>query len=161
MALSIRAIGLLAVLCVLAPRAAQGVAATGTGSERLSPTLLQILDTYDRGGEADLRELAKARRMLLRESAQGVLIPVILEPRAGISAKQIDPSRIEALGGRVDAVSKSFLRVLVPPADAARLADLDEVAMVRPPTIATEVAGFGSIVSESVALTGAASFQGQ
>jgi hypothetical protein len=161
MALSIRAIGFLAVTLLLAPRVAQGVASTGTSSERLSPTLLQILDEYDRGGEAGLRNFAAARRMQLRESAQGVLIPVILEPRAGISTNQIDPRRIEALGGYVDAVSASFLRVLVPPADAARLGDLDEVRVVRPPTIAAEASGFGPIVSESVALTGAATFQGE
>jgi hypothetical protein len=161
MALSIPAIGLLAVVLLSAPGAALGAVPTAANSERIAPMLLQMLDAYDRGGEAGLRELAAARRIRLRESAQGALLPVILEPRAGISPQQIEPRAIEALGGRVDAVSDSFLRVLVSPRDAARLADLDGVRVVRPPTIATGVSGFGSIVSEGVALTGAAAFQNQ
>jgi hypothetical protein len=160
MARSIPSIGLLAAIVLLAPVAAHAVPMP-THSERVGPVLLQMLDAYDRGGEAGLRGLAAARRIRLRESTQGVLLPVILEPRAGLSPQEIDPRAIEALGGRVDAVSESFLRVLVSPRDAARLADLEDVSVVRAPTIATEVAGFGSIVSESVALTGAATFQNQ
>ncbi len=123
--------------------------------------LLQLLDEYDRGGETGVRHFAAARRIQLRESAQGVLIPVILEPRAGISTREIDARQIEALGGHVDAVSESFLRVLVPPVDARRLADLSQLRVVRTPTIATGASGFGTIVSESVALTNAATLQDQ
>jgi hypothetical protein len=121
--------------------------------------LLQLLDVYDHEGEGGVRSFAAARHMQLRESPQGVLIPVILEPPAGISARAIDAQQIEALGGHVDAVSKSFLRVLVRPADARRLAELHDVSVVRTPSIATPVSGFGSIVSESVPLTGAAGLQ--
>ena len=160
MARSSPSIRLLAVILLLAPVAAHAVP-TVAHPERVGPMLLQMLDAYDRGGEADLRGLAAARRIRLRESARGVLLPVILEPRTGVLPQQIDPRAIEALGGRVDAVSESFLRVLVAPGDAARLADLEDVSVVRAPTIATEVAGFGSVVSESVALTGAATFQKQ
>jgi subtilase family protein len=159
MTLARRAIGLLAVVLLLSGRAAQGAGPASGTSERVAPMLLQLLDEYDRGGESGVRRIAAARRIQLRESAQGVLIPVILEPRAGISTREIDPQQIEALGGRVDAVSTSFLRVLVPPAEARRLADLSDVRVVRTPTIATAVSGFGTIVSESVALTGAAALQ--
>jgi hypothetical protein len=159
LALASRAIGLLAMTLLLSPRVAQGAAPDRGSSERLAPMLLQLLDEYDRRGEDGVRRFAAARRIQLRESAQGALIPVILEPRAGISTREIDARRIEALGGRVDAVSESFLRVLVPPADARRLADLSEVRVVRTPSIATGVSGFGPIVSESVALTGAAILQ--
>ena len=159
MTLARRAIGFLAVVLLVSARVAQGAAHGSGTSERLAPMLLQLLDEYDRGGESGVRRYSTARRIHLRESTQGVLIPVILEPRAGISTREIDPQQIEALGGRVDAVSTSFLRVLVPPAEARRLADLSDVRVVRTPTIATEVSGFGSIVSESVALTGAAALQ--
>jgi len=161
MALASRAIGLLAMTLVLPARIAQGAAPAPRSSERLAPMLLQLLDEYDRGGDDGMRRFAAARRMQLRESAQGALIPVILEPSVGVSTREIDARRIEALGGHVDAVSDSFLRVLVPPADAKRLADLSEVRVVRTPSIATGVAGFGSIVSESVSLTGAAILQTQ
>ena len=159
MTLARRAIGFLAVVLLLPARVAQGAAHGSGTSERLAPMLLQLLDEYDRGGESGMRRYSAARRIHLRESTQGVLIPVILEPRAGISTREIDPQQIEALGGHVDAVSDSFLRVLVPPAEARRLADLSDVRVVRTPTLATEVSGFGSIVSESVALTGAAALQ--
>ncbi|HME73573.1 MAG TPA: S8 family serine peptidase [Myxococcota bacterium] len=161
MGLASRAIGLLLVTMLLPVRVAQGVPPTQATSGRLASLLLQMLDEYDRGGEAGLRRLAAARRMQLRESAQGALIPVILEPRPGISTREIDARQIEALGGHVDAVSDSFLRVLVPPVDARRLAELSEVRVVRTPTIATGVSGFGTIVSESVALTNAATLQNQ
>jgi hypothetical protein len=159
MALASRAIGLLAMTLLLPARMAQGAAPAPRPSERLAPMLLQLLDEYDRGGDDGVRRFAAARRIQLRESAQGALIPVILEPSAGISTREIDARRIEALGGHVDAVSDSFLRVLVPPSEAKRLADLSEVRIVRTPSIATGVSGFGPIVSESVSLTGAAVLQ--
>ena len=161
MAFTSRAIGLLVVILLFPARAAQGATPAPATSERLAPMLLQLLDEYDRGGEGGMRRFAAARRIQLRESTQGALIPVILEPRPGISAREIDAQQIEALGGHVDAVSESFLRVLVLPVDARRLGDLSEVRVVRTPTIATGVSGFGTIVSESVALTGAATFQNQ
>jgi len=155
MALASRAIGLLAIMLLVPARMAQGAAPPEEPSERLAPMLLQLLDEYDRAGEDGVRRMAAARRIELRESAQGALLPVILEPSAGISTRQIDAREIEALGGRVDARSESFVRVLVPPSEARRLSTLSGVRVVRTPTLATAVSGFGTIVSESVALTNA------
>jgi len=149
-------LGLL-LLMVLAPQAKARAAAA---SDRIGPLLLQLVDESERNGDDGLRRLAAARRIHLHESREGPLIPVILEPRADVSPHDMDPKRIEALGARVDAVSESFLRVLVLPRDVRRLAGLPEVRLVRSPTIATELGtGLGGIVSESVSLTGAASLQ--
>jgi hypothetical protein len=85
---------------------------------------------------------------------------VILKPRPGLSPREVDRQRIEAVGGHVDAVSDSFLRVLVLPGDARRLAELSEVQEVRAPAIAKALgSGFGQIVSDTVPLTGAALLQ--
>ena len=158
MALTCRAIGLLAMMVLLSARATLA-APPPAAPARLAPMLLQLLDEYDRGGESALRSFSSARRIELRPSAQGALLPVILEPSAGKSTRDIDARAIEALGGRVDAVSESFVRVLVRPTDARRLGELNDVRVVRTPTMATAVTGFGSIVSESVALTNASVLQ--
>ncbi|HYB12106.1 MAG TPA: hypothetical protein VEG67_01470, partial [Myxococcota bacterium] len=157
-ALTCRAIGLLAMMVLLSARATLA-APPPAAPARLAPMLLQLLDEYDRGGESALRSFSSARRIELRPSAQGALLPVILEPSAGKSTRDIDARAIEALGGRVDAVSESFVRVLVRPTDARRLGELNDVRVVRTPTMATAVTGFGSIVSESVALTNASVLQ--
>jgi hypothetical protein len=152
---------LLALLLPPVPTA-RGAPPLSEKSDRIHPRLLQLLDEYDRNGDAGLRRVSSAERIQLRESSAGALVPVIVEPRAGISARGIDRRRIEALGGRVDAVSDSFIRVLASPRDARRLADLPEVRVLRAPAIVRELGiGFGKIVSQSVTLTNAAILQQQ
>jgi len=141
--------------------AAQGAPTLSRESEHIQPRLLQLIDEYDRHGETGLRQLAADRGIQLRESSQGALIPILLELRPGFSTHAIDPARIEALGGHVDAVSASFIRVLVLPRDARRLVNLPEVRTVRSPATVKEFSlGFGNIVSEAVPLTGASTLQG-
>lgn|GEM_PF-3536602 len=159
-----RAIGVFAtgwlIMTALAPlQAASGAPPAGT-SDRIQPRLLRLLDEYERNGDTGLRRAAAAQRIQLRESAQGALIPVILELRPGLSTRDLDRQRIEAVGGHVDAVSDSFVRVLVRPSDARSLAELPEVQVVRSPAIAKALgSGFGQIVSDGVTLTGAALLQ--
>ncbi|MCK4236217.1 MAG: S8 family serine peptidase, partial [Candidatus Krumholzibacteria bacterium] len=84
----------------------------------------------------------------------------ILEPLRQRDAASIDGSRIVGLGARVDAVSGSYMRVLVPLRLLKNLSELPDVKRIRAPTPAIPVdAGFGPIVSESVALTGADAVQ--
>ncbi len=126
---------------------------------RIGPRLQHLVAAYQAGGESAVRRFGAARHMRLRESTQGVWVPVVLEPR-GTSARELDLAAAEALGARVDAVSDSFARVLARPADIPRLATLADVRVVRAPTAARALAvGKGRIVSESVSLTGAAALQ--
>ena len=87
-------------------------------------------------------------------------VPVILEPRrrqfGATAAEAIDIDQVQTLGGQVDAVSRSLMRVLVPVEEITRLAEHDDVALIRAPAIARPT-DFGSIVTESVTLTGATS----
>jgi hypothetical protein len=160
-ALHVFALGGLLALFLAPVRAAQGAPASSRESERIQPRLLQLIDEYDKNGEAGLRRMAADRGIQLRESPAGALIPVLLELRPGFSTRAINPARVEALGGRIDAVSASFIRVLVLPHDARRLADLSEVRSIRPPATVKEFSiGFGNVVSESVPLTGASTLQG-
>ena len=126
---------------------------------RLGARLQRLVQAYQEGGDPAVRRLGAARRLRLRESRDGVLVPVLLEPRT-TSARELDLAAVAALGARVDAVSDSFVRVLARPRDIPRLTTLADVRVVRAPSIARALGiGSGRVVSESVALTGAAALQ--
>lgn len=120
---------------------------------RLGPSLQQIVLEHERNGLKAAERLAGARGMKLRGGGAAVLVPVILEPQPGKTASSIDVAAVQALGGKVDAVSQSFMRVLVPFNRIRDLAKHPHVRRVRAPI--PHKAHYGPNISESVNLTGA------
>jgi len=95
--------------------------------------------------------------MLLRESAGQPLVPVIVD--RSITRRTGFQGSLSGAGSRLDAVSRSYARILVP------LARLDQFIAafpndrLRAPYPAMPVFGLGTKVSESVALTAADGYQ--
>jgi VCBS repeat-containing protein len=134
--------------------------AYGAGQSKLGHFLKKLHGEFKSKGEGAAKRLAE-RRMKLRRDRQGKpLVPVIIEPQRGTGSKSIDLARIEKRGGKVDAVSRDFARILVPFRLLKRLEGLPDVRIARAPTPAKALAvGTGSNVSESVHLTGAEDLQ--
>ena len=124
------------------------------GFEKLSSPLQGIALRMSRGGVASARAEAASRGFQVRA---GDHVAVLLEPHAG---RGVDRARLASLGAHVEATSRSWVRVTVPLSRLAALGDLPDVARVIEPAISHEDAiGFGSRVSEAVALTGADEWQ--
>ena len=122
---------------------------------RIGNQLRRIIESPDPYG-------AQPHRVGLPAAARGSesgqqRIPVIVEPRVKNGWPQIDEAQIEALGGRVDAVSRSWMRVHVAATDVERLATHPDIAVMRTPAVPIPV-GMGAVESESVELTGAVHF---
>jgi hypothetical protein len=125
-------------------------------SDKLEPFLNALLREETASGAKAALAVAKARGIKTRSGPGGLTVGVIVEPRKGLAPKAIDRGKLGALGGDVDAASGSRLRVLVALKDLEQLATHPDIASIRAPIPAKELeAGFGSRVSESVALTGA------
>jgi subtilisin family serine protease len=102
---------------------------------------------------------AKGLNIRIRERDGQVMMPVIIDRnRNGKSLKQYR-AMLRTEGIEVDAVSRSYIRILVPISELGRLTRLN-IPEVRAPLSPYVEEGQGSIISESVALTGAASYQG-
>ncbi len=84
---------------------------------------------------------------------------VVVEPPAGRGSDALPFAALRALGARVDAQSRSFARISASPAVLRRVAALDGIRELRFPLRPIPVEGAGSVVSESVALTGASALQ--
>jgi hypothetical protein len=84
---------------------------------------------------------------------------VIVEPPLGSGADALPLAALRALGARVDAQSRSFVRISASPAVLRRVAELDGIRALRFPLRPIPVDGAGSVVSQSVALTGASARQ--
>ena len=84
---------------------------------------------------------------------------VIVEPPLGSGADALPLAALRALGARVDAQSRSFVRISASPAVLRRAAELGGIRALRFPLRPIPVDGAGSVVSESVALTGASARQ--
>ena len=97
----------------------------------LGPRLQKLADVYDREGEVAAQRLARTWQMKVRP---GGLVPVILEPHVGEDAKSINPAILERLGGTIDAVSRSYIRALVPFRFLRRIATHPDVRLVRAAT---------------------------
>jgi hypothetical protein len=124
-------------------------------SERLGPALESIAEEYERGGDEAAETRAAERGLKVTRGGEGPVVRVILEPQAGGSST-IDHDNVRGLGGEIDAVSDSYVRVLVPARHLRRLASHPDVKLVRAATPAKALGtGFGSNLSESVTLTGA------
>ena len=127
---------------------------------KVGPKLDKIAQEFDQKGDSAAEKIAKKWKMKLKQGKQGKLVGVILEPEANKGAWSIDEGFINALGGTVDAVSDSYMRVLVPFKALKLLAGLPGIRVARAPTPAKAMAvGYGSNLNESVNLTGAADLQ--
>ncbi len=122
----------------------------------IGPFLKRVLRERRTRGDAHALDLVGKRGLRLRRRGAQQLVPVILEPRDTLGTESVDLQRITELGGQVDAVSRSYILVLVPLGKIERLASHPDIRLVRAPMrFFTFATGLGSYVSESVFLTGA------
>ena len=146
----------LAVSVVVSPLYAQK---EDTG--KLGPVLHRLLVEYEIAGKDHAMKLASRDGLEIRLVEGESLIPVVLEAIRPNGSAGIDLARIEGLGIRVDAISRSFVRILVPVSKLRALSKIDDISRARIPTRAKPVdIGYGSIVSQSVELTQADVLQG-
>ena len=128
---------------------------------KVGPFLLKLVEAYEKGGVEPAKKLAVLHGLKGRSVDEDWFLPVILEPSRSRTATRIDRARLKRLGVRVDAVSKSFMRVLAPFRLVKRLGDFPDIRRVRRPIPKKALdVGFGTIVSESVGLTGAEAMHG-
>ncbi|MEK7794147.1 MAG: S8 family serine peptidase [Candidatus Hydrogenedentota bacterium] len=138
-------------LLVLVAWAGSAAAQKAPGHPKLDNALNAVADAFKQGGPNAATAEARTKGLDTRPNG---LIAVVVEPASG-DGSSIDADDVAAHGARLDAVSRSFARVLVAPGQLASLAGDPEISLVRVATPAVELGGFGAKVSESVALTGA------
>ena len=109
---------------------------------------------------AQARVEPKLARLIAPEAraASGEL-RVVLEPERGARGSDLPLARLRALGARVERVSATRARIAATPDVLARIAELDGIARLRFPFVPVPADGSGSLVSQSVALTGASALQ--
>jgi hypothetical protein len=131
------------------------------GTGKLDWTLHRLLVEYERAGKDQAVKLASRDGLEVRLVEGESFIPVVLEAIRPNGSAGIDLARLEGLGFRVDAVSRSFVRILAPLPKLRVLSRLDDISRARIPTRAkpTDI-GYGSIISQSVELTQADALQG-
>ncbi|MBN1886321.1 MAG: S8 family serine peptidase [Candidatus Krumholzibacteriota bacterium] len=150
------AAGLAAMMLAAAARSTAGEKPGETG---IGHRLAVLVDAYERGGFARVASDAATADVRLRTEGAAALIPVVIEP-AGRFSSAVDLAAIRGLGARIDAVSRSYVRILSPPGAVRLLPSVPGVAAVRLATPARSLAaGLGSTVSEGVDLTGAGDLQ--
>jgi hypothetical protein len=126
----------------------------------LGPVLSRLADEYDRYGAEGARKFIAVHELRARTSPDGQLVSVILEPLRKGDAASIDRGGVRGAGAVVDAVSRSYMRVLVPVERLRALSELPDISIVRAPIPAIPVdTGHGPIVAESVELAGAYDIQ--
>jgi hypothetical protein len=127
---------------------------------KLGPVLSRLAVEHDSRGAAGVREFAAVHGLRTKPTAGGELVPVVLEPLARGDAAGIDTRAVIEAGGIVDAVSRSYMRILVPAGNLTAIGRLESIRRARVPIPATPVdVGYGPIIAESVGLTGAAAAQ--
>ena len=140
---------------ILSASVALGVTGTtpsrGEPGCRLGPLLRTLADAHKAKGKGHALKLARLRGLRVKRG----LVPVILVPKPGTGSASIDLIKVKRIGVRVDATSRSFVRILVPPGKLKRLEGHPDIHLARAPTPAKALGGMGSNISESVALTGA------
>jgi len=144
---------LLVLGIVLFTSLAMHTATARNDSAKLGPLVQQLADEYDRAGRGATTQFAKKRGIRIRELQDGACIPVILEPTAKNRARFLPQQRLCDLGCTVDAVSTSYVRLLVPPRALRHLEGHPGVHIARAPFQAVEL--LGPNLSESVELTAA------
>ena len=125
------------------------------------PLVKKMAQTYGSKGEAAAKVFAQTWNLKLRDGPHGAMVGVILEVSLDQRSAAIAVPFLDALGAKVDAVSESYVRVLVPFAALSEIAAYPGLIQVRAPIPAKELdTGFGALLSESVELTGADTLQG-
>ncbi len=149
----------LALLVLAFAGGAESSAYAQRSGASIGPLLEKIRAEFARGGETAAEDLAGLYRLRTRRDQRGLLIPVILEPSQGLSARLLNTAWLPAIGIEVDAISNSYIRVLVPPSDLGLLEGRPQIRVARAPIPNIALEGLGNIVSESVDLTGATDMQ--
>ncbi len=119
--------------------------------------LEQIRQASTRHGPETVRQLAQGIGITLRDAGGELLVPVIMERRATENA-DFHP-RLARAGASLDAVSRSYARLLVPVHRLEQLAAQFPDQRLRAPYPAHADFGVGTILSQSVALTAADGYQ--
>lgn len=119
--------------------------------------LEQIRGAAERHGPEKARQLAQGIGVTLREARGQLLVPVIM-PQPATQQAGFD-QRLARAGATLDAVSRSWARLLVPVHRLEQLAQQFPDQHLRAPYPVHADSGVGSRVSESVALTAADGYQ--
>ncbi len=118
----------------------------------------QVQSAWSRQGAEGYRRVAKSLGYSVREDQGKILVPVIID--RGISQRTEFAPRLRLAGARLDAVSRSYARILVPIERLAHLSKQFPDEHLRAPIPAYPASfGMGSIVSESTSLTDADGYQ--
>ncbi len=117
----------------------------------------RLLQEHRTRGDAGVRRFARGLGMVLRKR-DGVLLVPVIAARSLERAAQFS-QRLSKAGAQVDAVSRSWLRILVPAAHLEQLLGEFPQDRLRAPSPVIPASGTGTVVSESVALTAADGFQ--
>ena len=124
--------------------------------------LIGILAVYDTKGETTALQRAILSRVHLRKLGGEQDFPLILTPKAGLSAAGMSRAWFVTRGITVETASKSWLRVIVPLRLMRVLAEDQEIAQIELPLRPLPddcTYGRGSFISEGVYRTDADSFQ--
>ncbi|HUT40310.1 MAG TPA: S8 family serine peptidase [Gammaproteobacteria bacterium] len=119
--------------------------------------LEQIRQQHAANGPAVARGVAEGFGLWLRDDHGQPLLPVIVDRQA--TGRGGFQGRLTAAGARLDDVSRSYARILVPLARLGKLIDAFPDESLRAPFPAKPLFGLGARLSESVALTGADGYQ--
>jgi len=129
-----------------------------TSSYAVTDGLLeQIRQAQDQYGPDKARQVAEGLGLLVREQQGQVMVPVIIDRPVTRTADF--NARLTRAGARLDAVSRSYARLLVPAPRLQHLAEQFAEEQLRAPIPAYPAFGLGPIVSQSVALTAANGYQ--
>ena len=130
-----------------------------TGLVQATPDALlqQIRKQHAAHGPVAAMAVAQGFGLLLREAAGQPLVSVIVD--RSVTRLAGFQGRLSGAGGRLDAVSSSYARLLVPLARLSDLIDAFPNEHLRAPFPAMPVFGLGNALSESVGLTAADGYQ--
>jgi len=117
----------------------------------------KIMELQSRHGKDKTRQIATSLGILVREERGAFLLPIIID-RTDTSNNKFSVI-LKALGGRIDAHSRSYTRLLVPLSRLQQFASAFPDQQLRTSIPVRPAFGLGSIVSESVSLTGADGYQ--
>lgn len=118
----------------------------------------QIQHAWSKQGAEGYRRAAESFGQSVREEQGKIMVPVIVD--RDVSKKPEFAPRLQAAGARLDAVSRSFARILVPIERLEHLSNQFPTEQLRAPYPVYPAAfGMGSILSESTALTDADGYQ--
>jgi hypothetical protein len=117
----------------------------------------KIMQLQSRQSKDKTREITTNLGILVREERGAFLLPVIID-RTDTSNDKFSVI-LKALGGRIDAHSRSYTRLLIPLSRLQQFASAFPDQQLRTSIPVRPAFGLGSVVSESVSLTSADGYQ--